>query len=157
MSENQTKAWNQESYWKLEKLSHSFNLSFTLSQHVEIFLFSCLCSKVTVYSQKLQCFFWTSASASSSLFTYNSMQCYPRIYTLRGNFDKRFSNIGSQRLYFNAKSIVFGWQCLKIFEKLSRSGHEFVLYCILSTYLYFTGLKSLFYIPEYYTSISSTF
>ena len=31
-------------------LSHSFNLSFTHSQHAEQLLFSCLCSKVTVYS-----------------------------------------------------------------------------------------------------------
>ena len=38
-------------------LSHSFNLSFNHSRHVEQVLFSCLGSKVTVSSRKLQCFF----------------------------------------------------------------------------------------------------
>ncbi len=38
-------------------LSHSFNLSFTHSRHAEQLLFSSLCSKLSVYSQKLQCFF----------------------------------------------------------------------------------------------------
>ena len=33
-------------------ISHSFNLSFTHSRHAEQLLFSCLCSKVTVYSRK---------------------------------------------------------------------------------------------------------
>ena len=42
--------------------THSFNLSFTHSLHAEQLLFSCLCSKVTVYSWKLQCFFGTSVS-----------------------------------------------------------------------------------------------
>ena len=37
--------------------SHSFTLSFSLSQHAEQLLFSCLCSKLSVYSRKLQCFF----------------------------------------------------------------------------------------------------
>ena len=36
--------------------SHSHTLSFTLSRHAEQLLSSCLCSKVTVYSRKLQCF-----------------------------------------------------------------------------------------------------
>ena len=35
-------------------LSHSFNLSFNHSRHAEQFLFSCLCSKLTVYRRKLQ-------------------------------------------------------------------------------------------------------
>ena len=35
-------------------LSHSFNLSFTHSRHAEQLLFSCLCSKLSVYSRKLQ-------------------------------------------------------------------------------------------------------
>ena len=48
MSERQTKAGNQECYEKLEKLSHSFNLSFTRCQHAEQLLFSCLSSKVTL-------------------------------------------------------------------------------------------------------------
>ena len=39
-------------------LSHSFNLSFTHSRHAEQVLFSCLGSKVAVYSRKLQCFFF---------------------------------------------------------------------------------------------------
>ena len=38
-------------------LSHSHTLSFTLSRHAEQLLSSCLCSKVTVYCRKLQCFF----------------------------------------------------------------------------------------------------
>ena len=103
MSERQTKAGNQECYYKLKKLffmsmlkshshtlsvshsctlnmlnnfcfhvyaqkslSHSFTtfatftifttftLSFTLSQHAEQVLFSSLCSKVAVYSRKMQ-------------------------------------------------------------------------------------------------------
>ena len=41
-----------------KSLSHSHTLSFTLSRHAEQLLFSCLGSKVTVYSRKLQCFFW---------------------------------------------------------------------------------------------------
>ena len=36
----------------------TFTLSFTLSRHAEQFLFSCLCSKLTVYSRKLQGIFW---------------------------------------------------------------------------------------------------
>ena len=39
-------------------LSHSFNLSFNHSRHAEQVLFSSLCSKVTVYCRKLQCFFF---------------------------------------------------------------------------------------------------
>ena len=39
-------------------LSHSFNVSFNHSRHAEQLLFSCLGSKVTVYSRKLQCFFF---------------------------------------------------------------------------------------------------
>ena len=39
-------------------LSHSHTLSFTLSRHAEQLLFSCLGSKVTVHSRKLQWFFW---------------------------------------------------------------------------------------------------
>ena len=43
-------------------LSHSFNLTFTLSftqsQHAEQLLSSCLCSKVTDYRLKWQCFFY---------------------------------------------------------------------------------------------------
>ena len=46
MSECQTKAGNQISF------SHSHSLSFTHSRHTEQLLFSCLCSKVTVYRQK---------------------------------------------------------------------------------------------------------
>ena len=37
--------------------SHSFTFSFTHSRHAEQVLSSCLCSKVTVYSRKLQWFF----------------------------------------------------------------------------------------------------
>ena len=37
-------------------LSHSFNLSFNHSRHAEQVLFSSVCSKVAVYSRKLQCF-----------------------------------------------------------------------------------------------------
>ena len=39
-------------------LSHSFNLSFNHSRHAEQVLFSCLRSKVVVYSRKLIWFFW---------------------------------------------------------------------------------------------------
>ena len=65
MSESQTKAGNQECFEKLEKLSISLFsllslLSLTLSRHAEQLLFSCLGSKGTVYSRKLQCFFGTS-------------------------------------------------------------------------------------------------
>ena len=38
--------------------THSFNLSFTHSRHAEQLLSSCLCSKLTVYSRKLQCVFF---------------------------------------------------------------------------------------------------
>ena len=38
-------------------LSHSLILSFNHSRHAEQVLFSSLCSKVAVYSRKLQCFF----------------------------------------------------------------------------------------------------
>ena len=50
--------------WK-GTFSHSHTLSFTLSRHAEQLLFSCLRSKETVYSRKLQCFFWTSSAAAS--------------------------------------------------------------------------------------------
>ena len=50
MSERQTKAGNQENFQNFYSLIHS------LSRHAEQLLFSCLCSKVTVYSRKLQCF-----------------------------------------------------------------------------------------------------
>ena len=43
-------------------LSHSLILSFNHSRHAEQVLFSCLCSKVAVYSRKLQWFFGTLAS-----------------------------------------------------------------------------------------------
>ena len=46
----------------------TFTLSFTLCRHAEQLLFSCLCSKVTVYGRKLQCFFLTSTSTSSREF-----------------------------------------------------------------------------------------
>ena len=46
-------------------LSHSFNLSFNHSRHAKQLLFSSLCSKVTVYSRKLQCFFLDSHSTLS--------------------------------------------------------------------------------------------
>ena len=39
-------------------LSHSLNLSFNHSRHAEEVLFSCLGSKVAVYSRKLQWFFF---------------------------------------------------------------------------------------------------
>ena len=45
-------------------LSHSFNLSLNHSRHAEQVLFSSLCSKVVVYSRKLQCFFFTSSSSA---------------------------------------------------------------------------------------------
>merc|ERR1719402_421615 len=38
-------------------VSHYLALSSTRSRHAEQLLFSCLCSNVTVYSRKLQCFF----------------------------------------------------------------------------------------------------
>ena len=41
-----------------KSLSHSHTLSFTLSRHAEQLLFSCLGSNVTVYSRKLQWFFF---------------------------------------------------------------------------------------------------
>ena len=44
-------------------LSHSFNVSFNHSRHAEQVLFSCLGSKVAVYSRKLQCFFFTPTSS----------------------------------------------------------------------------------------------
>ena len=45
-------------------LSHSFNLSFNHSRHAEQVLFSCLGSKVAVYSRKLQWFFLDLLSLS---------------------------------------------------------------------------------------------
>ena len=57
--------------------SHSFNLSFTLSWHDEQLLFSCVCSKVTVYSRKLQCFFFTSASSSPNPMTLEFIELVP--------------------------------------------------------------------------------
>ena len=98
MSECQTKAGNQECYWKHEKLSichslnllnnfcfhvskvtptrslshsltlalsHSFTLSFTHSRYGEQLLFSCLCSKVTVYIHiNVHAFFGTSTNTT---------------------------------------------------------------------------------------------
>ena len=49
------KIWNFLKIWKFEILN---SLSWS-SGHAEQLLFSCLCSKVTVYGRKLQCvFFW---------------------------------------------------------------------------------------------------
>ena len=46
--------------------SHSHTLSFTLSRHAEQLLFSCLCSKVTLYiGENDNEYFWTSAAAPS--------------------------------------------------------------------------------------------
>ena len=50
-------------------LSHSLNLSFNHSRHAEQVLFSCLGSKVAVYSRKLQCFFFD---------TLTTLPCYFR-------------------------------------------------------------------------------
>ena len=47
-------------------LSHYFNLSFNHSRHAEQVLFSCLCSKLAVYSRKLQCIFWDLHSTRST-------------------------------------------------------------------------------------------
>ena len=46
------------------KTFKTFTLSFTPSRHAEQLLFSCLCSSLSVYSRKLQYFFWTSSSPS---------------------------------------------------------------------------------------------
>ena len=46
------------SHYLTLSLSHSFNLSFNHSRHAEQVLFSCLGSKVAVYSWKLQWFFF---------------------------------------------------------------------------------------------------
>ena len=54
MSECQTKAGNQECFGKTFTTFTTFTLSFALSRHAEQVLFSCLGSKVTVYSRKLQ-------------------------------------------------------------------------------------------------------
>ena len=51
-------------------LSHSFNLSFTHSQHAEQLLFSCLCSNVALYRWKCQCFFWPSSILLLTLSCY---------------------------------------------------------------------------------------
>ena len=53
-------------------LAHSPTLSkfailLSLSRHAKQLLFSCRCSKVTVYSRKLQCFFFTTAPSPVSL------------------------------------------------------------------------------------------
>ena len=56
-------------------LSHSFSLSFSHSRHAEQLLFSCLCSKVTVYSWKWQCFFFDHHSHSSI-----TLSCYIRVH-----------------------------------------------------------------------------
>ena len=67
MSECQTKAGNQEWFWKICKIENlktwklwkHWKWSFG---HAEKLLFSCLGSKVTVYRWKCQCFFGTSTS-----------------------------------------------------------------------------------------------
>ena len=57
--------------------SYSFSLSFTLSRHAEQLLFSSLCSKVAVYSRKMQCFFLTSSSSSPSPVTLDVIELVP--------------------------------------------------------------------------------
>ena len=46
-----------------KSLSHSFDLSFTHSQHAEQLLFSCPCSKVAVDRWKCQCFSFTTPTS----------------------------------------------------------------------------------------------
>ena len=65
MSERQTKVGNQECSAKLAKFATLAKLAFTHSRHAEQLLFSCLGSKVTVYSQQLQLLFLTSFTSSS--------------------------------------------------------------------------------------------
>merc|ERR1712077_159485 len=56
-------------------ISHSLTLSMAHSRHGEQLLFSCLGSKVTVYSRKLQCFFFDSLLLLSS-----TLSCYFRVH-----------------------------------------------------------------------------
>ena len=58
-------------------LSHYFNLSFNHSWHAEQVLFSSLCSKVAVYSRKMQCFFLTSSTSSPSPVTLDVIELVP--------------------------------------------------------------------------------
>ena len=73
MSECQTKAGNQDHTLTLShshclalSLTHSHSLTHLLihSRYAEQLLFSCLCSKVNIYRQKLQCGFLDSHSHS---------------------------------------------------------------------------------------------
>ena len=62
-------------------LSHSLNLSFNHSWHAEQVLFSCLCSKVTVYWWKWQCDIWVhwAGSPKPTLSIYSSsLNCHGR-------------------------------------------------------------------------------
>ena len=54
-------------------LSHYLTLSFTLCRHAEQLLSSCLCSKVSVNSFKLQCFFLDHSRC-------NTLSCYIRVH-----------------------------------------------------------------------------
>ena len=55
------KCWEPRMFCHTFTLSHSLNLSFNHSRHAEQLLFSCLSSKLTVYSRKCQCFFFDSS------------------------------------------------------------------------------------------------
>ena len=75
-------------------LSNSFNLSFNHSRYAQQVLFSSLCSKVAVYSRKLQWIFFDH--------THSTLPCYFRCH-----------RAGSQlKIHFQKCRISFGWEWL---------------------------------------------
>ena len=86
-----------------KSLSHSFNLSFTHSRHAEQVLFSCLGSKVAVYSRKLQCFF------------------FDHIIIITLSPDIRVHRAGSQLKMSECQTKAGNQECFEKLEKLSLS------------------------------------
>ena len=70
-------------------LSHSLNLSFNHSRHAEQVFFSCLGSKVAVYSRKLQCFFFDHSITLSCEFWVHRAGSQLKICTDDGRCHKQ--------------------------------------------------------------------
>ena len=93
------KIWNFLKIWKFEILN---SLSWS-SGHAEQLLFSCLCSKVTVYGRKLQCFFFDHHSSH-----HHTLSCYFRSHRAGSQlkilvFGLRLPFLGRQNHYVIVK------------------------------------------------------
>ena len=154
MSECQAKAGNQECFenlktWKPENLKiwKLWKHEKWSLVHAGQLLFSCLCSKVTVYSRKLKCFFFDIISRSSTLSTdirvhrAGSQLKMPECQTKAGNLDT-FSLSHSVTLSLSlpllfthsrhAEQLLFSCLCSKVTLSLSDS-HTLLLFHSLST------------------------